>query len=46
MEDLEWEEIEIGGVGDVENLAEAFGEERGRREDREMAMSNQGKFEG
>lgn len=46
LEDLEREEIETEGVGDVEEVAEAFGEEGGGREDCEVAVGDQGEFEG
>lgn len=43
---MEGEEVETGRVGDVEGVAEAFGEEGGGREDCEVAMGDQGEFEG
>lgn len=45
LKDLKWKEIETDGVGDLKSVAQAFGEEGGRREDCKMAMGNQGEFE-
>lgn len=46
MEDLEGEKVETEGVGDVKNVAQAFGKEGGGREDCKMAVGDQGEFEG